>query len=265
MSKRPKRKIVLFLIEGKSDREALQITIPELYDQIDENIEVFFPIMRDVQNNAEDEAGGDITSKIIPNKGAVKPENIEINIYDYFLRDFFDEQKILPKDVTEIVQIVDTDGAYVPNDAVHEEACPECAEKPFYKDTAISCSNAGSIIRRNERKRNNLDYLSSLSTIKVRQKSVKYSVYYFSCNLDHFLHNSANLDHTLKRSLADKFARNYIGNPEGFANAISSDPDAATGMDYAESWNFIKEGHNSLQRHTNLNLLLGRLVSEGTD
>lgn len=45
MGKRPKRRIVLFLVEGKSDREALQLAIPELYDQIDENIEVFFPTM----------------------------------------------------------------------------------------------------------------------------------------------------------------------------------------------------------------------------
>ncbi len=265
MGKRPKRKIVLFLIEGKSDREALQITIPELYDQIDENIEVFFPIMRDVQKNAEDEAGGDITSKIIPNKGAVKPENIEINIYEYFLRNFFDEQKILPKDVSEIIQIVDIDGVYVPDDAVSEGKNPNGTDKTYYGTNSIICSNTRNIIKRNEYKRENLDYLSSLNTIKVRQKSPCYSVYYFSCNLDHFLHNSANLDHTLKTSLAEKFARNYIGNPEGFANAISNDPDAATGMDYAESWNFIKEGLNSLQRHTNLNILLDKLVSEGTD
>ncbi len=31
MGKRPKRKIVLFLVEGKSDREALQLAISELY------------------------------------------------------------------------------------------------------------------------------------------------------------------------------------------------------------------------------------------
>lgn len=42
MGKRPKRQIVLFLVEGKSDRKALQLAIPELYDRIDENIEVFF-------------------------------------------------------------------------------------------------------------------------------------------------------------------------------------------------------------------------------
>ena len=255
MGKRPKRKIVLFLVEGKSDREALQITIPELYDQIDENIEVFFPIMRDVQNNAEDEAGGDITSRF-----GVHPRTIESDIYDLFLKNFFDEQKILPKDVSEIIQIVDTDGVYVPDDAVSEGKNPNGTDKTYYGTNSIICSNTRNIIKRNEYKRENLDYLSSLNTLKVRQKSPRYSVYYFSCNLDHFLHNSANLDHTLKRSLSEKFARNYIGDPEGFANAISGDPDAATGMDYAESWNFIKEGLNSLQRHTNLNVLFDNLI-----
>lgn len=100
MGKRPKRQIVLFLVEGKSDRKALQLAIPELYDRIDENIEVFFPTM--VED--EEEKGGDITSKI-----QVWPRNIEEKIYELFLKNFFDEQKIMPKDITEIVQIVDMD------------------------------------------------------------------------------------------------------------------------------------------------------------
>ena len=61
MGKRPKRKIVLFLVEGKSDREALQLAIPELYDEIDEDIEVYFPIIR----KEEEEKGGDITSTTV--------------------------------------------------------------------------------------------------------------------------------------------------------------------------------------------------------
>ena len=49
----------------------------------------------------EEEKGGDITSKI-----QVWPRNIEEKIYELFLKNFFDEQKIMPKDITEIVQIV---------------------------------------------------------------------------------------------------------------------------------------------------------------
>ena len=72
MGKRPKRKVILFLVEGKSDREALQLAVPELYDEIDENFEVFFPTIRE----DEEEVGGDITSKI-----GVHPRNIEYIVF----------------------------------------------------------------------------------------------------------------------------------------------------------------------------------------
>lgn len=113
MGKRPKRKIVLFLVEGKSDREALKLAIPELYDQIDEDIEVYFPVIR----REDEEKGGDITTSLYTDKQGktywVHPNNIEDAIYTLFLEDFFDREKILPKDITEIIQIVDTDGAYI--------------------------------------------------------------------------------------------------------------------------------------------------------
>ena len=254
MGKRPKRQIVLFLVEGKSDREALQLAIPELYDQIDENIEVFFPTM--VED--KEEKGGDITSKI-----KIWPRNIEEKIYEFFLKDFFDEQKIMPKDITEIVQIVDMDGAYVSDDMVCAGENPTGENRPYYTENAIITQRVENIIKRNAHKRENIDYLSSLQTIKVRQKTVKYSVYYFSANLDHFLHYDANLDYRKKIDLADTFARTYIGNVEGFIKQITDDPGAAVGMDYEQSWNFIKtEGCNSLQRHTNLNILLSNLQKE---
>ena len=256
MGKRPKRKIVLLLVEGKSDREALQLAIPEFYDQIDENIEVFFPIIRE----DEKETGGDVTSKI-----GVHPRNLEATIYNLFLRDFFDEEKIMPKDITEIIQIVDVDGVYIPDAAVVEGINPTGTNRPYYSEETIICSNVAHITKRNECKRENLDYLSSLTTIKVKQKTVPYSIYYFSSNLDHFLHHDANIPYQVKCALADTFAKNYIGDPEGFVEEISGDPGAVKGMSFVESWNYIREGLNSLQRHTNLNLLFEKLIAEGAE
>ena len=262
MGKRPKRKIVLFLVEGKSDREALQLAIPELYDEIDENIEVYFPIIR----KEEEEKGGDITSTNYVNKQGkrywVHPSNIEEAIYELFLDDFFDKEKIFPKDISEIIQIVDTDGAYIPDECVVLDSSLSEEDSPFYKDDKIACLDVDKIIKRNEQKSENLDYLSSCKTIKVKQKTVPYSVYYVSCNLDHYLHQSANLDYRMKRSLADTFARTYIGDVEGFMKEISDDPGAVKGMTYDESWNYIKEDKNSLHRHTNLNLLFEKLLAK---
>ena len=262
MGKRPKRKIVLFLVEGKSDREALKLAISELYDQIDENIEIYFPVI----HRDDEERGGDITTSCYTNRQGktywVHPNNIEDAIYMLFLDDFFDREKILPKDITEIIQIVDTDGAYVSDECIIEDFSLQEEESPFYTDNAIACLDIEKLKLRNKQKSENLIYLSNCSTIKVKQKTVSYSVYYFSCNLDHFLHHSVNLDYKMKRSLADAFARNYIGDVEGFIKKIAEDPDAVRNMSYEESWDFIKKENNSLHRHTNLNILFARLLEK---
>ena len=262
MGKRPKRKIVLFLVEGKSDREALQIAISELYERIDDNIEAFFPIIRE----DEEERGGDITTSLYTDKRNktrwVSPKNIEEAIYLLFLEDFFDEMKIMPKDISEIIQVVDLDGAYIPDDCILFDPDLTEEESPLYTDTSINCVDVEKIVRRNKQKRENLNDLSSRKTIKVKAQTKPYSVYYFSSNLDHFLHHNANLDYRQKVALADSFSSEFIGDVDGFIRIISEDPGAVNGMTYDESWSFIKDGKNSLGRHTNLNILLNKLLSE---
>ena len=240
MGNRPKRKIVLFLVEGKSEREALHI---------DESIEVFFPIIRE----DTEERGGDITSR-----NWVSPNNIEDKMYKLFLKNFFDEEKIFPKDINEIIQIVDMDGAYIPDNDIVLFDDPNSEEKPFYSQSSIICSNVDYMITRNLRKRENFDYLCSLNAIKVKQKTVPYSVYFFSSNIDHFLHNDANLSCKKKCSLAEQFAKGFIGKTEDFIKYIS---DSSVGDTYEASWQYIKQGHNSLQRHTNLKLLFDLLLN----
>ena len=100
--KRPKRKVVLFLVEGQSEINALKPAISALYDSIDPEIEVFFPTI--VEDGCDKR--GDITSKY-----GIVPDVIEGCIYKLFLKTFFDAEKLYPKDVSEIIQIVDLDGA----------------------------------------------------------------------------------------------------------------------------------------------------------
>ena len=262
VKKRPKRKIVLFLVEGKSEQKALKISISELYDQIDENIEVFFPVIRE----EKEDKGGDITATFyfdkLERKHWIRPSNIENAICSMFLEDFFDKEKIYPKDVAEIIQIVDTDGAFITDDHVKFDPDLDVNKSIFYHENEIACKDVEKIKRRNAQKSENLNYLSRCETIKIKQKTIPYSIYYFSCNLDHFLHNSQNLDGKMKCPLADKFCEEYIGNPEGFVKKISNDSDAVHGMDYKESWEYIKQDNKSLQRHTNFNLLLEKLFKE---
>lgn len=252
---RPRRKIVLFLVEGRSERKALKNGISELYEMIDENIEVFFPVI----HTESEERGGDITTTFYKDKRGktkwISPDNIEDAIYLMFLEDFFDRMKIMPKDVSEIIHIVDMDGAYIPDNCVVADKEFEEGRSPVYNQNTITCLDAEHIIRRNKQKRENLNYLSARSSIKIKSKTIPYSIYFFSSNLDHYLHYDANMDYRDKVNYAEAFSVEKIGNIEGFICTFSDDSDATLGMSYIDSWNFIKKGTESLSRHTNLNIL----------
>ena len=246
MGKRPKRKVILVLVEGNTDRRTLEGTITALIESYDDEIEVFFPVIRE----KDKDVGGDITTTY-----KVWPRNIEKEIYDRFLHDFFDEMKLFPKDITEIIQVIDLDGAYIDDAAIVEGDC-----RIKYTDQGIVTDGRERIIKRNEQKRENVDYLCSLEKISVRQKKVPYSVYYFSSNLDHFLHNDANLEPRMKVELSDLFQRKYESDPEGFIKLFQEDPNAAGEMSYQESWDYIREGNNSVKRHTNIDVLFRNLL-----
>ena len=247
---RPKRKVVLILVEGQSEINALKPVLSAFYDSIDEDIEVFFPTI------VEDECDvrGDITSK----KG-ISPEVIEGCIYKLFLKDFFDTEKLYPKDISEIVQIVDLDGAYITNDKILYGENPLGENKPFYGSDTIITTDVDKMIERNDRKRANLDYLSSISELTVKSKKPRYSVFFFSSNLDHFLHGDANMKPRDKVLKADEYALRYESDPKGFVDAIKACQGTLLGLTYEQSWEYMKETNHSLEPHTNINILFDRL------
>ena len=106
--------------------------------------------------------------------------------------------------------------------------------------------------------------LTSLSYIKIGSKKIRYSTYYFSCNLDHFLHGDANFnDHDkTRKALEFSLAHENSGSLEEFFRENETD---TMDMTYDESWEFIRTGENSLKRHTNVNLLIKRLMDMARD
>ena len=253
MGKRPKKQIVLFLVEGLSERNALWTIMSELYEKIDENAEVFF-----CQMEEDGVVGGDITSR-----NGVTPEKIEMLMHKLVVGPLLDKENIYPKDVTEIIQIVDLDGAYIPDENVVFPSEPLSEEHPvmYYADR-IEANNVQGIRNRNLRKRANIDYLCSRKEIKVKTKTVPYSVYYMSCNLDTFLHRETNIP--TGREKCDKAAQFYSqfdGDAMLAAKFFINDQDVAHGRTYEESWAYIRQGYNSLRRFSNINLLCEKLLT----
>lgn len=250
---RQKRKVVLILVEGQSEINTLKPVLSALYDNIDEDIELFFPTIVEDEDNIR----GDITSKM-----GIHPGVIEGCIYKLFLKNFFEVEKLYPKDISEIIQIVDMDGAYIPNSQVIFGENPLGENKPYYGEATIITTNVDGIIQRNKRKRDNIDYLTSISEISVKSKRPRYSVFFFSSNLDHFLYGDANMKNREKVDKADEYSARYESDLQGFISSIKLNAGALTGLAYDESWKYIKDGNHSLEPHTNINILLDRLINE---
>ena len=248
MGKRPRKKIVLFLVEGMSDRNALEIPFGQLLDDVDSDILLEFAMVA----KGDGTFGGDITSK-----NGIYPENIEHFIDEIMVSPFLKQTGLYPKDIMEIVHFVDTDGVYI-DDALVASSGNE-SDAPLYYPDYIVTGNPDHVVERNHRKSENLDVLTSLDSVKIGSKKVKYSTYYFSCNLDHFLHGDANYNEhdKIRKALEFSMAHEDSGSLKRF---FEENEKETSGMTYDESWDYIRQGENSLKRHTNVNLLIKRFV-----
>lgn len=227
-----RKKAILIIVEGPSDETALGAIFSRIYDPST----TFVLTMH-----------GDLTTQI-----KVDPGNIVAKIGNA-IREFAKVQFLTYKDFIEIIHIVDTDGAYIPNDSIIEDVN---ATKAIYSESCITTNNKDNIINRNSQKRQNLNKLVATNDIW----NIPYKIYFMSANLDHALYGSLNLTDEEKESKAYDFALQYHDNIPKFRNFITNS-DFSVMLPYKESWNFIKSDCESLKRHTNLGLCLPEQVN----
>lgn len=183
---------------------------------------------------------GDITTK-----AGVSSSNIVSRVGNC-VRQYAVQNHYKVTDFKEIIHIVDMDGAYIPDSAIVEDLE---AVNPVYSTTEIHVGNPKSIINRNMRKRENINRLKSTGQIW----KLPYKIYYMACNLDHVLYGKLNSNDEEKEKDAYQFAKKYRNDIPGFLKYIK-ESDFAVGPDYKESWEYIKQGVRSLERHTNLGI-----------
>ena len=247
---KPKKKIVLLLLEGSSDEYALLGEISRLYEVYDSEVEVF-PRIRNIPGMSND-----VT--VVAKDPVESREGIISSDYIY---DFLQQRRVYPKDIARIIHIVDMDGAFTDDaNVVPGEG------KPLYWENRIEAGDVDGIVRRNAIKRRNLSYLSGLKTISVynaenkgKSKKRPYSIYYFSSNLDHVLHGEANMDPQLKGKAAREFRDRCKQNKDYFTEFFLKQ-EAVRDRDYSASWEWIKEENRSLQPHSNLGVLVQELT-----
>ncbi len=222
------KKIVLFIVEGKSDETALA---PALEKIITSNT-VKFKVMRT-----------DITSDKDSNIS-----NIERRIKTLGVKRFLEmNSQFSANDIYAIIHIVDLDGAFAPDSVVSEDTSLVNAQ---YFDDSIICKDKELFIESKNNKRNNLLHLSSLKEISIPYGiKVPYSIFYMSCNLDHVLHNKRNSTQAEKIENSISFSDTY-DDPHKF-EAFFSSADIKIDGSYDETWRYIQEGYRSLIKGSN--------------
>lgn len=218
-------KAVVFIVEGATDKKALENIFKKIY----KNKEIHFEFTH-----------GDVTSDENINKG-----NVETTIYKY-VDEYRKYKKLNRNDIWQIVHIFDTDGAYIDDSYIVVGE----TNKLFYTSENISCKNVEKAKKRNHHKKELMDYLLKCDSIK----GIPYRCFYLSSNLDHALYNKLNLDAESKSDYALAFYETFLGKEKLFISFLDMQVVNGVPENFSASWKYIKEERHSLERHTNLNL-----------
>ena len=220
------KKAILIIVEGKSDKAALEVVLRELYIT-QTNIKFY------VKN-------GDITSdKTTTEKNIIK--RIQ-NIINEVIRD----TKLKTIDFDKVILITDTDGCFVEDCLIKSN---KSTVELIYSETQIECKDVDEIIKRNQLKSGILKYIvSEIPNNKIC--GIDFRCFYMLCNLEHVLYNEINVQDDMKIEKGYVFSKEYANKVFDFISLIN---EAAKEIsdDYNESWNFIMNNNESLKRHTN--------------
>lgn len=224
------KKVIFVIVEGPSDDEALGLLLSRCFNKNEVHIEITY---------------GDITSR-----NGVTPDNI-VSIIGSIVKDYSKIYSLKQSDFLSVIHIVDTDGAYISDDCVKES---EGLNKTVYSLVDIKCSNRDDLIKRNEKKRANMDRIIYQPTV---WKTIPYKVYFMASNLDHVLYDKQNNDDEGKKKDAFLFSRQYKDDIISFVNYMTNS-DFAVVDGYKESWEFVKEDNHSLGRYSNFGLVFSK-------
>jgi len=219
------KKVILFIVEGASDQLALEGILNSLFKKYKK---IRFQVVNtDITSDKESNANN-ITKKIHQQiKAKCRIEGL------------------FESDISRIVHLVDMDGAYV----LDEHIVASDKEQAFYTEDQIQAPFVEQMKKRNKRKSSILDVLAGLKEVEA----IPYCVYYFSCNLEHVLQNIQNAPSDQKIEWAENFAESFYDEPKNFIEFMHH-IDFMVAGDYVATWDFIKQGTNSLHRHCNFHL-----------
>lgn len=269
-----KRAFVCFLIDGQTEIDTLNLPFEEMFDRIggdDIHVEFRYAMF-------QGENHGDVTTTIEVNR-----DNIEKEIHKLYFKQQDKETGWKWSDLTHIVHIIDIDGAYTKDDNIkgfdeeeqmlaENEGSKHGPKKALYFDDHIAVNESAAcrnpiqqMQERNKRKRCVIERLLDLEDgmLTAKGKKVKYELYYFSVNLDHFLYGEANLSGAHKKMRAADFQREY--NDADKLEDFFKNNEFRCKENYTTSWEKLRKGNVSLARGTNVNILIEKIKNSSIE
>lgn len=236
------KKIILFLVEGSTDKQSISLTLARLLKKVN----VKFHIIKT-----------DITSDL--NSTVDNIEKLIFERIDFFLAE---NPHLTYDDISAVIQITDTDGTFINDSAiVFDSTCEDFT----YNEVEIRTNNVEEAKSRNNKKSSILRYLCKKSEIQKVDESerivaiINYRLYYMSCNLDHVLHDKRNATQEQKEDLAADFEMKTGDNIHLLRDTISK-PNVNNSTSFEESWEYIQMGTNSLKRKSNFEYFFQEFV-----
>ena len=261
----------MILSEGPSDRAALTGLFTSLYEMIDPDIEVFFPVLSEEylseEGNIMVKHNGDITTRCGINKDNILPMLLKLFIHPELKKHPAYEY---PSSVCEVIHLVDIDGVYLKDSSIQDYEDND-RKLPYYDDerNLILTNDASSLKERNKRKRENLDRMINAKKLRItmekdanESREKPYRVFYFSTNLDHVLYERANNESYYKVSDAEDFANKFYDKPLEMAKFFINHKAASPVEDYKGSWQWLMDDEDTLMPKTNINVLIMELLSK---
>lgn len=221
MTRRSKPKVLLFVVEGISEKDLLEPILDITLDKT----KIEFTI-----------ADGDITVKN-------SSETVKSSLGNVVRKHINNTPALSVAKVSKIILLTDTDGCFIPDSAIYESSSDEYFR---YEEEGIYYRDVEAVAVRNDIKKRSLQTL--FTSEKISNKPLE--CYYFSCNLDHVFHDERNLDDEKKSAYALDFSEKYEGRETEFVRFFLQN-NLIMSLDYKKSWKKIQEGNNSLHRYSN--------------
>lgn len=206
------KKRCLFLVEGATDRQRFSV----LQGLFDKSNLVIVPFQTDI-----------LTKKSYADR------------YKANIKEVLNKEKVYNfESFDEIVQIIDTDGCFLPDNMIQVDHSVSGIK---YTTTSIICEDLAPLLKQRANKRNNITAILQSGKIKL---------YYVSINAEHAFDNIQNPSSRQKRSLALKMYAIYSNNLGALLEKLHAiAPDVDT---FEESWSFIMRDTNSLLAYSNI-------------